>query len=131
MKMFYKHNFLSFFHFISILYHSFKGMYTVIFTLCELFCLLVFCFCWALWSFGPFAFWSFGVLFCWPFVFVDQSRQIGFQTSERQPDGPKAEPNVRPKWLKWRSKELKCHSNGDQNERGGPKNGNLRISSRK
>ena len=43
---------------------------------------------------------------------------------------PKIETKVRPKGLKWSPKDLKWHPNGAQNERGGPQNGILRISSR-
>ena len=48
-----------------------------------------------------------------------------------EPKLPKVEPKVRPKGLKWSPKDLKWHPNGTQNERGGPQNGILRISSRK
>ena len=44
---------------------------------------------------------------------------------------PKIETKVRPKGLKWSPKDFKWHPNGAQNERGGPQNGILRISSRK
>ena len=44
---------------------------------------------------------------------------------------PKIETKVRPKGLKWSTKDLKWHPKGAQNERGGPQNRILRISNRK